>query len=155
MEILVLGGTRFVGRKIAEAALERGHRVTLFNRGVTDPQGVPGAEQVAGDRTVGLDALAGRRWDAVIDTSSSVPANVRRATEALAGAAGRYVFVSTISVYPDFGSERIDEDAPVHAPDFDSLRPGPWSYGPMKAACETIVRDTFGGRALVVRPGTL
>lgn len=152
MKLLVLGGTRFVGRAMVEAALERGHRVTLFNRGRTDPEGVPGAEHVAGDRAESLAALAGRTWDAVIDPCGYAAAHVRASAGALARAAGQYLFVSSISVYPSFARAGITEDEPTHPPDFDTLHPDWESYGPMKAACEQIVRDAFDDRALIVRP---
>ncbi|HEX2202382.1 MAG TPA: NAD-dependent epimerase/dehydratase family protein [Longimicrobium sp.] len=153
MKLLVLGGTRFVGRFMVEAALERGHRVTLFNRGKTDPEGVPGAEHLTGDRTEGLDALAGRTWDAVIDSSGYAAKHVRASAGALAGAVGRYVFVSTISVYSDFARPGMDEDGPVFDPDFESLDRAGDRYGPMKVACERVVEGVYGDRALVVRPG--
>lgn len=153
MEILVLGGTRFVGRAMVEAALARGHRVTLFNRGRTDPEGITGAEHIVGDRTESLDALAGRRWDAVIDTSGYAAAHVRASAEALKEVVGRYLFVSTISVYSDFSRPPIGEDGPVFDPDYESLDRAGDRYGPMKVACEHIVRDLYGDRALVLRPG--
>lgn len=155
MEILVLGGTRFVGRAMVEAALARGHRVTLFNRGQTDPEGVPGAEHIAGDRTESLDALAGRRWDTVIDTSGYAAAHVRASAEALKDVVGRYLFVSTISVYSDFTRPGIGEDGPVFEPDYESLDRSGDRYGPMKVACERIVQEVYGGRALIVRPGVV
>lgn len=152
MKLLVLGGTRFVGRAMVEAALERGHRVTLFNRGRTDPEAFPGVERLTGDREESLDALAGRTWDAVIDPSGYAAAHVRASAGALARAAGQYLFVSSISVYPSFGRAGITEDEPLHPPDFDTLRIDWQSYGPMKAACEAVVRDAFADRALVLRP---
>lgn len=152
MRLLVLGGTRFIGRYLVRDALERGHRVTLFNRGRTDPEAFPGVEHVTGDRSEGLDALAGRTWDAVVDTSGYSAPDVRISTRALSGAVGRYTFVSTISVYRDFGVDGQDEDAPVHAPDREGGEHDGMRYGPMKVACEQIVRDAYGDRALIVRP---
>jgi nucleoside-diphosphate-sugar epimerase len=101
VRILILGGTRFLGRAITEAAIGRGDTVTPFNRGRTSPGLYPGVETVAGDREAGLSALAGREWDAVIDVAGYVPQVVRLSAQALAGTAGRYVFVSTCSVYAD------------------------------------------------------
>jgi nucleoside-diphosphate-sugar epimerase len=155
MDVLVLGGTRFVGRHLVGAALARGHRVTLFNRGETDPDAFPEAERIRGDRARGedLEALRGRRWDAVLDTSGYVPRDVRASAEALAGAGGHYVFVSTGSVYADLSAERTNEDAPLHPPDWESTDHEGDRYGPMKVACELAVREAFPERALVVRPG--
>src|SRR3954468_9853864 len=99
MKLLVLGGTKFLGRATVEAALARGHEVTLFNRGETNPELFPEAEKLRGDRTQDLDALRGRKWDGVLDPSGYVPSVVRASAEALAGAAGHYLFVSSISVY--------------------------------------------------------
>lgn len=155
MRILVLGGTVFLGRAITDAALGSGHRVTHFNRGrsgAADPR----VETLTGDRTASLDALSGRPWDAVIDTSGFLPQVVRRSAEALRKAAGRYLFVSSISVYPRFDHDGVDEDEPVAPP----LDPVPdameWKdYGALKAMCEAVVRKAFGDRALALRPGLI
>lgn len=153
MDLLVLGGTRFVGRHLVEAALSRGHRVTLFHRGQRGPGLFPEAEHLIGDRAGDLAPLAGRRWDAVVDTSGYVPAQVRASAERLAGAVGLYAFVSTISVYADPTFRPLDEDAPLHPPDPEGTEVTGPAYGPMKVACEEAVRAAFPGRALVVRPG--
>jgi len=99
MRLLILGGTVFLGRWVAGNALERGHEVTLFNRGRSNPGLFPGAEEVHGDRDGGLAPLEGRRFDAVIDTSGYVPRVVRQSAALLAGAAGHYAFVSSESAY--------------------------------------------------------
>jgi 2'-hydroxyisoflavone reductase len=140
MRLLVLGGTQFVGRAVAEAALERGHELTLFNRGRTNPGLFPDAEHLTGDRGGDLSALEGRSFDAVIDTSGYAPEAVRASVDALPRA--HYVFVSTISVYADF-SRGPDEESPVHASGS--------GYGELKAACE---RELPVG-ALIVRPGLI
>jgi nucleoside-diphosphate-sugar epimerase len=140
MKLLILGGTQFVGRAVAGAALAGGHGVTLFHRGRTNPTLFPEAEHVLGDRDRDLSALAGRRFDAVVDTSGYVPRAVRAAVEAVPGA--HYVFVSTISVYADF-ARGPDEASPV--------RTGDDGYGELKAACERELPDG----ALVVRPGLI
>ena len=108
MRLLIIGGTRFLGRALTEDALSRGHEVTLFNRGQTNPELFPEAERITGDRDGGLDALAGRSWDAVIDTCGYFPRIVRASAEALADSVGTYVFISTISVYADL-SKPVDE----------------------------------------------
>ena len=154
MRILILGGTRFLGRALTEAALGRGDIVTLFNRGKSSPGLYPGLETVIGDRTAGLSALDGREWDAVIDVACYDPVVARRSAEAFADRAGRYVFVSTVSVYASQDTTHAQlEDAPV-----GQLREGmefPESYGPNKALCEQVVQDVYGDRALVGRPGLI
>ena len=154
MKLLVLGGPRFLGRAIADAALARGHQLTFFNRGRTNPELYPEAQWLRGDREGDLDALEGREWDAVVDTSGYVPGVVRESVEALSES-GRYCFVSSISVYADF-SVPVDEESPVAELDGlpeDSVTNE--SYGPLKALCEEAVRETMGDRALVVRPGLI
>ena len=155
MRILILGGTRFLGRAITEAAIGRGDSVTLFNRGTTSPGLYPGIETVTGDRTADLSAVAGRKWDAVIDVAGYTPAVVRFSAEAFAGTAGRYAFVSTCSVYADQSSREGQlEDAPLAelSPDLPDY---PDNYGANKALCEAVVRETFGDRALIGRPGMI
>jgi nucleoside-diphosphate-sugar epimerase len=156
MEILIIGGTRFVGRSLVEAARERGHAITMFNRGRTNPGAFPGVEEVHGDRDGGLEALDGRRWDAVVDTCGYVPRVVRASAEQLAGAAGRYAFVSSLSVYPDNATTGIDETAPVGTLDDPSVEEVTEdTYGPLKALCEEGVRRAFGDRALILRCGMI
>ncbi len=168
MDLLILGGTKFLGRHLVDAARARGHRVTLFNRGRQDPAAYPDVEQLRGDRNGGLEALRGRRWDAVLDPSGYIPRIVRDSARLLAPAVGHYTFVSSISVYSDnrqgydesgpLGTitpdqlaemERVDLVDPVTAKDFGEL------YGPLKALCERAVEEELPGRALVVRPGLI
>ncbi len=113
MKLLMLGGTVFLGRHTVEAALARGHEVTLFNRGQHNPDLFPGVEKLRGDRNGDLAALAGRNWDAAIDTSGFVPRAVRASAEALANSVKHYTFISSISVYGDFSVEGIDENSPI------------------------------------------
>ena len=154
MRLLLLGGPRFLGRAVADAALGRGHELTLFNRGRTNPDLYPEVERLTGDRTEDLTALAGRAWDAVIDTCGFLPDVVRASAEALAGS-GRYCFVSSISVYADFGSP-VDESSPVaDLGDLPRDEMTNESYGALKALCEDSVREVFEERALVVRPGLI
>src|SRR3954470_25073966 len=101
MRILLLGGSSFLGRHLIEDALRRGHELTLFNRGQTNPGAYPEVEERRGERGGYLAALQGRRWDRVLDTSGYLPADVRRSAGLLAGAAGHYTFISSISVYAD------------------------------------------------------
>lgn len=99
MRLLIIGGTLFLGRHIVVSASERGHELTLFNRGRTDPSPIGGVEQIHGDREHDLSLLADREWDAVIDTSGYLPRVVAASAELLAGAVDRYVFVSSVSAY--------------------------------------------------------
>jgi 2'-hydroxyisoflavone reductase len=156
VRILVLGGTKFLGRAIVGEALARGHELTLFNRGTTNAELFPAAEKLRGDRTEDLSALAGRSWDAVIDPSGYVPGVVRASAEALRGS-GRYVFISSISVYPDFDEVRTEGDPVAELGDgpVDALAADFSNYGSLKALCEAEVEEVFGERSLIVRPGLI
>jgi len=156
VKLLLLGGPRFLGRAVADAALERGHELTFFNRGRTNPELYPEAEKLVGDREGGLAPLAGRTWDAVVDTSGYVPHVVRASADALAGS-GVYCFVSSVSVYADF-TKPVDEGSPVAelgADPSDELTADFSNYGALKALCERAATDVFGARALNVRPGLI
>jgi 2'-hydroxyisoflavone reductase len=151
MRLLVLGGTAFVGRHLVEVALERDHTVTLFTRGQTNPGVFPEVEHLLGDRESDLSPLAGRDFDAVIDTSGYVPRVVKASAELLAGQVGRYVFVSTVSVYE--GAATLDESTPTQRADDEESEDVLGAYGPLKALCEQAVESALPGRALVIRPG--
>ena len=158
MKLLVLGGTKFLGRAAVEAALARGHEVTLFNRGETNPELFPEAETLRGDREHDLSSLKGRSWDAVIDPSGYVPHVVRASAEALADSVGHYLFISSVSVYGDFSQPR-DEDSPLEElaedkPD-DRLLENYSNYGALKALCERAVSETIPDRHALVRPGLI
>jgi 2'-hydroxyisoflavone reductase len=146
----------FLGRAVAEAALARGHELTLFTRGRTNPELFPEAEHLHGDRDGGLAPLAGRRWDVVIDTSGYVPRVVRESAELLQDS-DRYVFVSSVSVYADFSTGPTEESPPAELGDLpaDELTDDYSNYGPLKALCEAEVERVFGERALIVRPGLI
>jgi 2'-hydroxyisoflavone reductase len=152
MRILVLGGTKFLGRAIVDGALERGHEVTLFNRGETNAELFPGLEKLHGDRDGDLRALEGRTWDAVLDPSGYVP-RVARASAELLRESGHYVFVSSISAYAGPPFERFDEDAPLRELDDPATEDVPANYGGLKVACERVVQEVFPGRSTLVRPG--
>lgn len=156
LRLLVLGGTAFLGRAVAESALARGHELTLFNRGKTSPGLFPAAEEIRGDRTRDLPLLAGRAWDAVVDTSGYTPRTVRAAAELLQEST-RYVFVSSVSVYAEFSSGPTEESPLAELGELprDELLPDYSNYGPLKALAEAEVRHVFGERALVVRPGLI
>jgi 2'-hydroxyisoflavone reductase len=154
MKLLLLGGPRFLGRAVAESALGRGHTLTFFNRGRTNPELYPEAERLVGDRAGGVELLRGRSWDAVVDTCGYLPGVVRASAEATAGS-GLYCFVSSVSVYADF-SAPVDEDSPVaELGDLPADEVTDESYGALKALCEQAAVDVFDGRALVVRPGLI
>lgn len=153
MKLLVLGGTVFLGRHLVDAARDRGHEVTLFNRGRSNPDLFPDVERLTGDRDGGLDALRGRRWDAVVDPSGYVPRVVRQSVELL-GDSGTYVFVSTGSVYPLQSQDR-SEDGPVERLEDPATEEVMAHYGGLKALCEEVVTGAFGDRALVVRSGLI
>jgi 2'-hydroxyisoflavone reductase len=158
LRLLVLGGTKFLGRAVAERALARGHSVTLFNRGHTNPELFPEIENLRGDREGELGPLHGREWDAVVDTSGYVPHVVRRSAELLAHSVGHYAFMSTVSVYADF-SRPLREDSPLEALDpehsAEKLRDDYANYGALKALCEQVVAGVFPGRFTNVRAGLI
>jgi 2'-hydroxyisoflavone reductase len=162
MNVLIIGGTRFLGRHLVDAALARGHAVTLFNRGKTNADVFPAVEKLHGDRSIDLSALRGRSWDAVIDTCGYVPAHVAQSAAALAGSTGLYVFVSSISAYRDSDVAGIDEAYPLATmPAEDAaniISPTQITnenYGALKALCEGAVEQAMPGRALIIRPGLI
>ena len=153
MRILVIGGSSFVGRHFVQSALDRGHELTLFNRGQTDPDAFPTAEHVTGDRNGDLSELAGRSWDATVDVCAYVPAQVRRLLESLGDRAGHFTFISTISVYGQVDVESgFDETAPLLEPSYDDELTMD-KYGELKVGCENVARELAGDRLLVIRPG--
>jgi len=157
-KVLILGGTNFIGPHIVEALLARGHTVTLFNRGKTHAELFPQLEKLRGDRDGHLEALAGRKWDTVIDPSGFVPRLVRASAELLAPNVGHYVFISSISVYPDDARvPGMNEDHPVaQLPAGEEKSENvPKYYGALKAACEKTVAEVVPGRATSVRPGLI
>lgn len=156
MRILVLGGTLFVGRHVVEAALARGHEVTLFNRGRTDAALFPGVETLHGDRDAGdLEALRGRSWDAVVDTSAGLPRWVRDTADLLADRVEHYTFVSTCSVYADTSEAGTNESSPVQALEDETVEEitSAEVYGGLKVLCERVVEERLPGRSLSVRAG--
>jgi 2'-hydroxyisoflavone reductase len=157
MRLLVLGGTIFLGRHVVEAALRRGHEVTLFNRGRHGPDLFPASEKLRGDRDGDLAPLRGRRWDAVIDTSGHTPQAVRASAELLAAAVEHYTFVSTLAVYADFPrAPGLDESARiVTLAASPPAAVSPETIGPLKVLCERALEPAVGDRALVVRAGLL
>jgi 2'-hydroxyisoflavone reductase len=156
MRILIIGGTRFLGRYLVEAALARSDDVTLFNRGISNPNLFPEVETILGDREKDVNRLQGRIWDAAIDTSGYVPRIVRLSAEVLSPIVGRYVFISSISVYENFGKIGIDESYPVGKLEDGTIEEITGeTYGPLKALCEQVVKDIYVERYLIIRPGLI
>ena len=157
MRLLILGGTKFLGRATTESALARGHEVTLFNRGETNPDLFPEAEKIHGDREEDLSALSGRSWDAVVDPSGYVPHVVRASAEDLADAVDYYLFVSSISVYADFLGPSDEDSARKELGDRpgDRLLEDYSNYGPLKVLCEDAVAEAMPERHALVRPGLI
>jgi 2'-hydroxyisoflavone reductase len=155
MDLLVIGGGRFLGRHLVEAALARGDRVTVFNRGQSAPA-LAGVLALQGDRQGDLAALNSGRWDAVVDTCGYLPRDVARMASALAGRAGRYVFVSSVSAYAS-AARPTPEDAPLgRIDDPDTPVVDGRSYGPLKALCEAAATQAFGAtQTILLRPGLI
>lgn len=155
MKILIIGGTRFLGRHLVNSARARGHEVTLFNRGKTNPGLFRNLETISGDREKDLDQLTGQ-WDAVIDTCGYFPRIVKMSAEALKDRVENYVFISSISVYADFRKTGINESYPVGKIEDETMEEVTGeSYGPLKALCEKAAQDIFGVRSLIIRPGLI
>ena len=156
MNLLIIGGTRFLGRAIVDAALTANHQVTLFNRGKSNPDLYDGVEQLVGDRDGGLDVLKGRKWDAVIDTCGYVPRLVHDSATLLADAVEHYTFISTISVYSQLDMVGMDENAPLGTIEDETIEEiNGETYGPLKVLCEKAADEAMGGRVLHVRSGLI
>jgi 2'-hydroxyisoflavone reductase len=150
MHILVLGGTRFVGRHIVEAALGRGHEVTLFNRG-RHPHPFEGVRTLTGDRDGDLAAVREGRWDRVIDVSGYTAPQVARSLDALEGRHDGYTFISTTSVYRKPARPGIDEAGQLKPADHGD----DGGYGESKVACEEVLRERLDDAVLIARPGII
>ena len=169
MKILIIGGTIFLGRHLIEAALERGHEVSMFNRGMHNPELFPQVEKLRGNRAEDLSALQGKTWDAAFDTCGYVPSVVRKSVEALRDSVEHYTFVSSCSVYGDFDPNGSDESFPVaqitpeQVAEAEKLDTGKRAkavsygaaYGGLKALCEQAAEELMLGRVLNVRAGLI
>jgi 2'-hydroxyisoflavone reductase len=157
VNILIIGGSEFLGRYLTEASLARRHAVALFNRGKSNADLFPHVEKLRGDRNENLDALAGRRWDAVIDTCGYTSQAVRATAGLLSNAAQHYTFISSMSVYAGFDAPRQNESAPVQelaagqAEDENDVA----TYGARKALAERAAEQAMPGRVLAVRAGLI
>jgi 2'-hydroxyisoflavone reductase len=153
MRILMIGGTAFVGRYITQAAIDAGHDVTLFHRGQTGGDLFPAATHLTGDRNDDLSALASGTFDATIDVCAFFPRQVAGLARALDGRGGRYVYISSVSVYKaplEFG---YDESAPLaDCPDPDAAEVTAQNYGGLKVACEQVATELFGPETTIIRP---
>jgi 2'-hydroxyisoflavone reductase len=155
MELLMIGGTRFLGRAIVESALARGHAVTLFNRGQSNAGLFPDLEHIQGDRDGDLSALKGRRWDAVIDTCGYIPRHVGAMATLLADAVEHYSFISSISVYSQF-APGMDENGPLGTMADETVEQVTGeTYGPLKVLCEKAAEAAMPGRVYHVRAGLI
>ena len=154
-KILILGGTGFLGPHVVDAAIARGHTVTLFNRGKTHPGLYPALEKLRGDRDGHLEALANRSWDAVIDPSGYVPRIVTLSAQLLAPRVAQYVFISTISVYHRDNVVGDDETAPVETIADPTNEDVKTNYGALKALCEQAAERAMPGRVANIRPGLI
>jgi 2'-hydroxyisoflavone reductase len=153
MRILVVGGTKFVGRHFVAAALAAGHELTLLHRGTSGPDLFPQAEHLLADRNGDLSVLAGREFDATVDVSAYLPRQVSSLASALDGRGGHHLFVSTVSVYAPPLGPNISESAPLLAPaDADVVEVTDDTYGPLKVASELTAADRYGAALSIVRP---
>lgn len=151
MRLLVIGGTVFLGRHLVSAAMAAGHQVTTLNRGTHDLPEQTNVERLTADREGDLSVLAGRTFDAVIDTCGYRPEVVCSSVRALSNSVGTYVFISTISVYGEFSAIGINEEHPIKY-----TQPGEeGNYGSLKADCEKVVTELMPDRSLIIRPGLI
>lgn len=153
LNVLILGGTGFIGPHFVEVLRARGHRLTLLNRGKRNPTLFPDVETLIGDRNGKLEALEGRDWDVVIDNSGYLPAQVKLSAQLLRDHVQHYLYVSSISAYADLSAPGTDEDAPLaQLEDPDVTQITGETYGGLKASCEQIVERTYGARQTIIRP---
>lgn len=164
MKFLILGGTKFLGKHLINAALKQGHDVTIFTRGREKVELNPKVEQLIGDRTDNLEALKGRTWDRVIDTCGYVPWDVEKSTKFLAQSCDHYTFISSISVYSDLEKPNTNEETKVETMTSEELEEVRVDesrkaimkyYGALKYLCEEAAKKEMAGRVLNVRPGLI
>jgi len=156
LRILILGGTGFIGPHQVRHAQERGHTVTLFNRGRTNPGLFPDVEKLQGDRATGdYASLKGKEFDVVIDNPTTIPRWVRQACEAVKGRARQFIFISTISTYASNDTPGADETAPLATTTETESEDARRLYGPLKALAEGEARKAFGDRSTIIRPGLI
>ncbi len=161
-KVLILGGTSFIGPHVVELLRERGHQITLFNRGKTNPGLFSDLENLVGDRDPdkgeGLKALAGRSFDWVVDTSGHYPRHVSATAKLVAGSASHYLFVSSLSALRDHKTPNADESYPVATladETVETMGESFENFGGLKALCEKAAEAAMPGRATTVRPGLI
>lgn len=156
MNILILGGTAFLGIQLVNSSLKKNHDVTIFTRGLRNPDIFPDIEKLKGDRAGDLSVLKGRKFDCVIDTSGHLPGVVRNSAELLKDNAEHYTFISSISAYKDFSENGINEEyESAELTDGNDKEMTMENYGALKALCEKAVDEVFGTRSLNIRPGLI
>ncbi len=156
MKLLIIGGTKFLGRHIVKSALAQGHEVTLFNRGLTNPELFPDVEHLQGDRNRDLRVLKNRRWDAAVDTCGYTPCSMLQTAEVLANSIDHYTFISSQSVYAAYTKPNQDENAPVKTTNEDlNDEADEKTYGARKFACEQALAKAMPNRVLVIRAGLI
>ena len=151
--VLVIGGKQFVGRHIVEAGLAQGHEITLFTRGKTNPDLFADLKHIVGDRRTDIELLGNTHWDVVIDTCGYVVSDVAASTQWLRDRCDQYVFISSVSAYADFSQPNVESSLLGSINDSDTSVIDGRTYGPLKAHCETVITNTIGQRALIIRPG--
>jgi 2'-hydroxyisoflavone reductase len=153
MRILFVGGTHFVGRAMAVAALEHGHEVTLLHRSVSDDPELAGAQQLQADRNGDLAPLGSREFDATVDVCAYVPRQVTSLAGALDGRGGHHVFVSTMSVYVEPDRPGLNEDSPlVKLDDPATEEVTAETYGGLKVLCEEAAQSAYKDNLTIIRP---
>ncbi len=156
MNVLILGGTHFIGRHIAESLLAAGHTLTLFNRGQSADDLPTHLERLRGDRDLGpagLHALTNRTWDACIDVSGYTAVHVRSSAELLASHVHRYLYISAVAVYGDPTDRPVRETHPrVQPADEGHIEVVGEMYARLKVTCENILTQVFADRATILRP---
>ncbi|HEX9885786.1 MAG TPA: NAD-dependent epimerase/dehydratase family protein [Longimicrobiales bacterium] len=157
IRVLFLGGTGFIGPFQVRYALERGHEVTLFNRGQTNADLFPGVEKLVGDRNDDLRALEGRTWDVVIDNSTANPDWVAKSAELLKDSVGLYFYTSSRSAYADTSRVPMTADAPTATYESEGVERGAerLPYGLAKAESERAALAALPGRTTIFRPGLI
>lgn len=156
MKLLIIGGATFLGPALVAEGLAGGHRVTLFNRGLSSREPVGDVELIIGDRETDLRRLAGRSWGGVIDTCGYIPRLVKLSAQALRASVGHYTFISTLSVYPPAGASNRDESAELLTladPSTEDVTDA--TYGPLKVLCEAQAQAAFPDSCLIIRPGLI
>jgi 2'-hydroxyisoflavone reductase len=156
MKILVIGGTRFLGRTFVQTSIKSGHELTLFNRGKSNPDLFPDLEKITGDRDIDIALLQGRKWDIVVDTCGYVPRIVKKSAELLKDSVEKYIFISTINVYADYTKPGIDERSPLGKIEDETVEEITGeTYGPLKVLCENAVRQFYPQSSIILRCGLI